>query len=365
VSIYGEVPSGAVNGTNTVFTTSQPYYEGSTRVYLGTNASDCYRLQNGVAYTETTPASGVLTFATAPASGSVIFLDYDIVASYTIGEWTFNSDGSAVYNGPTLFPAGIKPGSTQTVVCVFGPGGAKVMVPALAQGESGLPPELSIGTISTLAAGSDVTASWTEVSPGGPGVAGEQALNLGIPQGAAGESGEFSIAGATDLVGSLENLFTLVYNSATSKFNPVPLPFLFAYNVTGIATTSTSAGQIRTIQDLTIPEQAQPYLLVVAAQIEVEGTANTQVDLVARLGGSADTQDGTEIGRGFGQLGAAPAPATIIPEWTALLDGGSTEQVAASTAATVYLNCEQQASTTDEYSTNRCNFTVLGVPLAS
>ncbi|MBO0885153.1 MAG: hypothetical protein J2P17_33445, partial [Mycobacterium sp.] len=236
MSIYGEVPSGAVNGTNTVFTTSQPYYAGSTRVYLGTNASDCYRLEKGVAYTETTPASGVLTLTTAPASGAVLLVDYDVTAAginYPVGVWDWNPEGypagAVLYYGPVLWPAGIDPGSTQTAVMVLGPGGAQVTgMPALAAGPPGQSVQLTVGTVSTLAAGDDATFALDETSPGGSGVASAYTVNVGIPEGPAGEAGVFSIAGAEDLAGTLTNLVTLVYNSATSKFNPTPLPFLFA-----------------------------------------------------------------------------------------------------------------------------------------
>ncbi|GFG72680.1 hypothetical protein MBOT_00450 [Mycobacterium botniense] len=112
MSIYGEAPSGAVNGTNTVFTTSQPFYPGSTRVYVNGE-----RQHDGVDYSEDPPST--LTFAQPPANG-VILVDYDITAqgaNYPLGQWNWNPEGypagSVLYYGPVLWPAGIDPGSTK------------------------------------------------------------------------------------------------------------------------------------------------------------------------------------------------------------------------------------------------------------
>ena len=64
--VLGEIPTGLVNGSNTVFTTSQTYRSASTAVYL-----------NGLRefhYTET--SSTTITFSTAPGSGDDVRIDY-------------------------------------------------------------------------------------------------------------------------------------------------------------------------------------------------------------------------------------------------------------------------------------------------
>ncbi|WP_163753158.1 hypothetical protein [Mycobacterium botniense] len=174
---------------------------------------------------------------------------------------------------------GDRPRFDETAVMVFGPGGAQANgIPPLAAGQPGPPPQLAIGNVNTLAAGSSATADLRETAPGGPGIPSAYALDLGLPQGSPGTVG-FLIASAEDLVGTLVNGATLLFNSATGKFYPAPLPFLFAYNVTGIPTTGTSGGQVRTLSSLTIPAQTQPYLPLVFASVEVAGTVNTKVDL--------------------------------------------------------------------------------------
>lgn len=77
--IIGETPTGTVNGSNAIFTCANAYVAGSLIVYR-----DGQRMKSGGAdYTETTPASGIFTFITAPVSGSVIYVDYQkVVATF-------------------------------------------------------------------------------------------------------------------------------------------------------------------------------------------------------------------------------------------------------------------------------------------
>jgi hypothetical protein len=73
--VYNEVPSGAIDGSNTTFTTASGYTTGKLRVYL-----------NGLRqlltdeWSETTPASGTFDFVDAPKSSQgnpdVVTVDY-------------------------------------------------------------------------------------------------------------------------------------------------------------------------------------------------------------------------------------------------------------------------------------------------
>lgn len=66
VQVFGETPTGLIDGVNTAFTVSQPYLAASTAVYL-----------NGLRetqYTETTTT--VITFDDPPISGDNIRIDY-------------------------------------------------------------------------------------------------------------------------------------------------------------------------------------------------------------------------------------------------------------------------------------------------
>lgn len=67
------------------------------------------------------------------------------------------------------------------------------------QGPIGPTPDLTIGTVSTLPAGSDATATIT-------GTLEEPVLNLGLPQGAKGEAGEVSQSEFDELAGDFDEL---------------------------------------------------------------------------------------------------------------------------------------------------------------
>ncbi len=70
--VTNEVPSGTVDGSNATFTLSSAYVSGSTQVFRDGQLMK----PGGADYTETTPTTGVFTFTTATASGSVIEVTY-------------------------------------------------------------------------------------------------------------------------------------------------------------------------------------------------------------------------------------------------------------------------------------------------
>jgi hypothetical protein len=78
---YG-VLSGAINGSNTTFTTSQSSYDsGTLLVFLNGQL----QIQgSGEDWTETTPASGTFDFATAPVSGDELTIFYQTGASINV-----------------------------------------------------------------------------------------------------------------------------------------------------------------------------------------------------------------------------------------------------------------------------------------
>lgn len=68
--IINEVPTGTVNGSNKVFTTTNMFRAGTTRLYL--NGA---RQKPVTHYTES--ASNQITFVTAPTGGSLLLIDYE------------------------------------------------------------------------------------------------------------------------------------------------------------------------------------------------------------------------------------------------------------------------------------------------
>jgi hypothetical protein len=73
--VYNETPAGAVNDVNTVFTTANSYVTGTTIV----TRNGLTMKPGGVDYTETTPASGTITFTVAPTTGATILVSYSRV----------------------------------------------------------------------------------------------------------------------------------------------------------------------------------------------------------------------------------------------------------------------------------------------
>jgi len=63
-----EVPSGVIDGVNTVFTVSRPYQPGSVAVFLN---GQLKRRDLDDGWTETGPAAGIVTLTEAPRSAGV------------------------------------------------------------------------------------------------------------------------------------------------------------------------------------------------------------------------------------------------------------------------------------------------------
>ena len=243
------------------------------------------------------------------------------------------------------------------------PSGGLGTLPALVNGTPGLPPGISIGTVTTLSAGASATAALTQLTAGGPGTASTYALNLGIPVGATGSTGSFTIQTATDYAlgsGSLTTGNALIYNSSTSKFNPLPLPLASANFPTAINSTSGTGAGPRQLASVVIPAQTYPWYPLVSAQTIVSGTVNTQVNLQAYITNTS----GQQVGIGYSAPGIANQVVTLIS--AAPTGSGSTYgQVSAGTTATIVLYATQVASTSDAWSTSASttSFQVIELPV--
>lgn len=75
--ITGEVPTGAINGSNTSFTVlSAKYVANSLAVFVNGVSQE-----RSVHFTETTPASGIFTMSDAPLSGDILTVSYQASSS--------------------------------------------------------------------------------------------------------------------------------------------------------------------------------------------------------------------------------------------------------------------------------------------
>jgi len=84
--VTSEVPVGTINGTNTAFTVASPYVTGSLRVFR-----NGIRLRGGGNDFTETPSG--FTMVTAPATGSVLLVDYNVGSgALSVGTNSFISD---------------------------------------------------------------------------------------------------------------------------------------------------------------------------------------------------------------------------------------------------------------------------------
>lgn len=99
--ITEESPTGTINGTNKVFTTvNNTYVANSLEIYL-----NGLKQLRGTDYTETTPSSGTFTFVTAPLTGDIIRVNYQLAASTSANADTVDSfHASTTPTANTILP---------------------------------------------------------------------------------------------------------------------------------------------------------------------------------------------------------------------------------------------------------------------
>lgn len=242
--------------------------------------------------------------------------------------------------------------SNGAAVIIITPAGGLGTLPALLQGEPGLPPVFRNITTHPVAAGTalpDPSSTWTLISPGGPGVASVYDLDIWVNSGEAGDSGSYSIAGSTDLSGSAANNWTLVWNAISNQFEYAPLYIGATYWPSTISNTSgfTAQNTARTLTSISVPALPFAWTPVMFGQTVVTGTVNTVIKLSANLG----SVSGQQVGVGFGVAGQANQTVVLqsgIPAGSASGYG----QVAANSSATIVLSATQTANTTDSWSTS-------------
>ena len=110
--VTNQVPTGAVNGSNTSFTTSTSYVAGTLEVWV-----------NGLKqlptthYTETTPASGVFTLGDAPLTGDNVLVNYQhTLSSLSDADKVDGFNASATPMANTLLPLNANAKIQQSVI---------------------------------------------------------------------------------------------------------------------------------------------------------------------------------------------------------------------------------------------------------
>lgn len=262
--------------------------------------------------------------------------------------WT--DDGQYyIWTGQVQIPKTYDP-TTKSAIILLGPEGGIADIPALVQGDPGQPATLDEAINFTALAYDDPTAdsaSFTTITPGSSTVAPVYRLNLALHKGAPGSDATGSILGASDITGTATDGYIVAKKTGEDKAVWVAQKAGAQYVPASISNTSGTDGQNRTLCSVSIPAQPFDWRPRVFGQCVIAGTAATRVDLLARLN---DATSGDIVGRAYGQVGATPPVAVLVSG----VPAGSTAtigKVSAGSSATVFLRAEQQASTTDQYTT--------------
>lgn len=253
---------------------------------------------------------------------------------------------------------------------VLTPTGGVGTLPALVNGQPGLPPTLALGTVTTLTVGSSATATVTQTASGGPGTASAYTVGFGIPVGATGAAGTNStLAGCSDIGGSpaaAVGSVLAVSGTGPTAFSYMPFPWGFVANPSTITAIATSGQTTQTMCTVSVAAQSFDWIPVVSGYAIVAGTVNTVVQLQATMTAGLRTND--VVGLVSGYAGQATQAVTLIPSFGALVTtSGTYGIVTAGSTATINLKAIQTASTPDSWaiSNTTAAFTILGVATES
>jgi hypothetical protein len=276
---------------------------------------------------------------------------------------------SIVFNGTVTISNATNP-TAGVATLTLTPSGGVGNLPALVDGAPGLPPTLSVGTVTTLSVGTNATATLVQTAAGGPGVASAYNLNLGIPVGATGAAGTNStLAGCSDInaspaaaVGSILNVASL----SPTKFSYMAFPWAFVVNPSTITTVSASGQSTQTLCTVSVPAQSFNWVPICLGAAITAGTVNTVLKLQATL--TAGLRSGDIIGQFSGYAGQATQTVPLNSGFGALMGPSQVYGVVtAGSTATIALQVIETATTADAWSVTNTNvqFTVLGVPIAA
>lgn len=263
-------------------------------------------------------------------------------------------DGNSLVFDGTVTITNFTDPTTGVVTLILSPNGGLGSIPALIQGEPGLPPIFDSVTVHQVNPGDTIpTSTFNLVTPGGAGTASHYTADIYVSKGDTGTTGaSTNILAAPDVTGTATDKYILVYASSDSKMHFQAQKVGDLFIPSSISSTSGNSAS-RTLCSFTIPAQAFDYRPSAWGHCIVSGTVNTRVDLVARLNNATT---GDQFGYGYGIAGVTDRPILLpgIPAGSA----GTYAKISAGNAATVYFQAEQKnVSTTDSWTTNNASTT--------
>lgn len=282
-----------------------------------------------------------------------------------MASWTTDDDQYYIWNGEVRIPKTFDPTSKAAVI-MLGPPGGVAQIPALVQGDPGKHAEIDSTIVLNALEYDDPTADsaeWETIVAGTDEISPVYRLTLNLHKGEPGTDGETVILDATDLTGTAIDGYLIAKTVGEDTAQWVPQKVGDQYWPASISNTAGIDGQSRTLCSVSIPAQPFDWRPRVFGQCIISGTTNTRVDVLARLNNASS---GDVVGRSFGQAGATPPP-NVLASGVAAGSASTVGKVSAGASAVVYLRAEQQAATTDEYTTSASStsFMVEVAPIAA
>lgn len=266
-------------------------------------------------------------------------------------------DGNnVIFDGTVTLVNGMNP-ANGTAYLVLTPKGGFGTLPFMSTGQPGLPPVFdNITLIEVDPAQSLPTPNPVVnlVNAGGAGTASHYTMTFYVHAGQPGASGSNTISTATDLsstppLSAGTNGYTITYNYSTSSWVLTPLPRGAVGVPTAINSTAYDTTNPRLLASVIMPAKPFNWMPRCFASTVVTGSSDTRVDLVVRLN---DQAAGAQVGYSKGIAGAAPPPNVLIPAAPAGSNiSGGYGLVQAGQQATLFLRAEQQAPSTNSWST--------------
>lgn len=267
-----------------------------------------------------------------------------------MSNWVTDDDRYYYWQGEVAVSKTFDP-TTQAAIIKLGPPGGIAQIPALVKGDPGKHAEFDNEIILNALEYDDPTddsAEWETIIPGSDEVSPVYRLTLNLHKGAPGDATPQGVLDSTDIDGVATDGYLLAKSVGSETVEFVPQRVGDQYWPASISNTSAVNGQNRTLASVSIPPQPFNYRLRVHGECQITGTANTRVNLYARLNNESS---GDIVGRSSGQAGATP-PTNVLVSGVAAGSASTVGLVYAGNPAVLYLRAEQQASTTDGYSTS-------------
>ena len=244
--------------------------------------------------------------------------------------------------------------STGAAVCTFTANAGFGTLPAILQGQPGVPPEFqfSMTQVPYGTALPSQNPAVTIIDPGGPGVPSQIGLNFYVNSGQPGSVGTFALALAADLTNArtaaVGQMLGITTAGSSPAFGFVTPPIAQMWWPSTINSTSSSSTSNRTLCTVAVGPMDRPWFPLCSGQSVVtalDGTA--QVNLVARIGNATT---GQIVATGIGVANQPDAITLQVGPPAGSTTGYGT--IAAGVSTTIYFNAEQIGGTPADYSTS-------------